>query len=77
MLDGNIRFCDICQEEIPKGDKYRSVTLRPEGAAMLLSAGDPDLIPTWKENPDGTVTLDVCNICTLSMDNVSEIKHFH
>lgn len=41
--------------------------MRPEAAAILRSAHDPDLIPTSTSNADGTISLDICVTCTLSM----------
>ena len=67
MLDKAARFCDVCGEEIPKGTIYRLTNLQPEGAAMLLEVRDKDLVPTWTQNPDGTVNLDICKTCHLSL----------
>jgi hypothetical protein len=67
MLKDGKRFCDVCEEEIPKGTTYRRSRL-PAYAAALLTI-DPDLAPTWTTNPDGTLSLDACTTCVLSMGN--------
>ena len=65
MLKDGERFCDVCEEKIPKGAVYRRSHL-PAYAAVLLN---PDLAPTWTTNPDGTLSLDACTTCVLSMGN--------
>ena len=72
MLKHRMRYCHVCGEEIPKGDKYSVRTMQPEGAAMLLDTDDPELVPTWTQNPDGTVRLDICTTCYLSMGGPNE-----
>lgn len=74
MLKGRIRICEVCGDEIPKGTKYRVSNMRPEGAAMLLELSDTDLIPTWTQNPDGKVRLDICLDCSISMGHPPDIK---
>jgi hypothetical protein len=59
------RFCDVCEEAIPAGTKYQRSHM-PAQAAELLTL-DPDLTPTWTTNPDGTVSMDICLTCVLSM----------
>jgi hypothetical protein len=39
MLKDSRRFCDCCEEEIPKGSKYRRARVDPEQAHILNSAG--------------------------------------
>jgi len=67
MLKERKRICDVCGEEIPKGTKFRKSTMPAEAAALLVAPDDPDLIPTWTVNADGTITMDVCLECTVSM----------
>ena len=67
MFTGNDRICDICGSSIPKGIHYRVAHMIPEAASLLLDIEDPGLMPTWVQNPDGTVRLDICQGCTVSM----------
>jgi hypothetical protein len=69
MVKDGKRFCDICAEEIPKGDAYRRSHLPANAAALLASIRDPDLTPTSTTNQDGTVSMDACTTCVLSMGN--------
>jgi hypothetical protein len=74
MLENGQRFCDVCNEKIPKGSTYQRSSM-PVRATDLLTAGhDPDLVPTWTTNPDGTISMDICVICVLSM-GVSPAKN--
>jgi len=67
MLKDGERVCDVCGDKIPKGQKYRKSMMPAQAAALLSSTDDPDLIPTWTVNDDGTVTMDICLTCTVSM----------
>ena len=67
MLKERKRMCDVCGEHIPQGTHYRKSTMPAEAAALLSAPGDPDLIPTWTVNDDGSVTMDICLECTISM----------
>ena len=69
MLRENDRICDVCGENIPNGRMFRAANIPPGAAALFLDIEDPGLIPTWDQNPDGTVRLDICQECTLSMGN--------
>jgi hypothetical protein len=73
LKDGK-RYCDVCASDIQRGEKYSVRTMPAEGAAVLLDADDPDLVPTWTQNPDGTVRLDVCMTCYLSMRGTGDLK---
>jgi hypothetical protein len=68
MIIGNTRKCDICGEEIPAGTTYRVNKMSPETAALMLDITDPDCMPTWTQEPDGTVRMDICLDCDLGMD---------
>jgi hypothetical protein len=68
MTKDGKRFCDVCEEMIPVGTKYRRNCM-PARAAELLKL-DPDLAPNWTTNPDGTISMDICLTCVLSMDVV-------
>lgn len=72
MLQNDRRICDVCGEQIAKGEKYRRVKLAPTALAMLQSSDDRDLVPTMTVNPDGTVNMDICLTCTLSMGNLAK-----
>jgi len=67
MLRENVRICDVCGSKIPKGETYRSVTITAESAAIFFKTSDKNLVPTWTQNPNGTVRLDICLDCHLSM----------
>jgi hypothetical protein len=68
------RYCDVCAAEIPKGEKYSVRTMAAEGAALLLDVDDPELVPTWTQNSDGTVRLDICTVCCVSMSGSPDNK---
>jgi len=70
MLRDDIRICDICEDEIPNGTTYRRATMPPEAAALLAATDDPDIRATWTVNSGGTVSMDICATCTLSMGQV-------
>ena len=42
MITEGIRYCDVCEEEIPKGTEYRKVTMKPEAALLLAAPDDPE-----------------------------------
>lgn len=71
MLVDKVRICDVCGDDIACGAHYRVACTPPEAASLLLDMDDPGLIPTWEQNPDGTVRLDICQGCTLSMGGFS------
>ncbi|MFQ6003634.1 MAG: hypothetical protein ACE5KJ_07805 [Candidatus Zixiibacteriota bacterium] len=77
MLKENTRICDLCGEEIPKGTVYHVENLSPEATAVFLEVGDVDLVPTWTQNPDGTVRLDICLDCYLSMGHPPDMKEMN
>lgn len=70
MRSGEQRFCDVCEAEIPHGEKFRRVVCRPEAAEMFRATDDPKLQPTWTENADGTVTVEICLDCVLGMGKI-------
>jgi hypothetical protein len=61
MLKDNIRQCDVCDEIIPKGEKYRVSTISKEQAVYL------DLAPTTMVDSQGNIRLDICLECHLQM----------
>ena len=71
MLKDSQRFCDVCGESIPNGDKNRKSTMPVQAAEILSATDDPDLIPSWTKNSDGTVTMDICLTCTVSMGTIT------
>lgn len=70
-LDNGVRLCDVCEETIPPGVKYRKTTMLPEAASMRLT-GDKELIPSWTTNADGMILMDICLTCTISMGSGEE-----
>ncbi|MBI4606331.1 MAG: hypothetical protein HY721_30570 [Planctomycetes bacterium] len=74
MVKEGERYCDVCASEIPRGEKYSVRTMPAAGAALLLDVDDPDLIPTWTQNPDGTVRLDICTTCYLYMGGSGDLE---
>jgi len=70
MLKDEARICDVCGDDIPKGEKYR-VAVVPQRTADIFRAmtaeQDPDLIPTSTVDPRGNIRLDMCLACHLSM----------
>ena len=71
MLKEGQRFCDLCDERIIKGATYQRNRMAAHAANLLTIAGAPDLIQTWTTHPDGTISMDICTTCVLSMDVVS------
>jgi hypothetical protein len=67
MVSGSAGLCDICGEEIPKGDTYVTYQLPSEAAALIQSAhgSDSDVPPIVEQ--DGTVRWDVCLNCRMNM----------
>jgi len=53
MIKGGKRGCDVCGPVIPKGTTYRYAKVSPDKAALILDISDPDLMPTWTQEPDG------------------------
>ena len=74
MLRDSSRVCDVCGETMPPRSTYSIATLPPEKAAILLEVGDAELLPTWTQNLDGTVRLDVCLDCYMSMGQLPDAK---
>ena len=77
MVKNSIRFCDVCEEEIPKGKKYSVRSMSVAAAAIFFDVDDPDLVPTWTQNADGTVRLDICPTCCLSMGDSNQRHQPH
>ena len=50
LKENGQRFCDVCNEEIPKGAKYQRSQMPAQAADLLSGSRDPDLIPTWTTN---------------------------
>lgn len=70
MLKNKVRYCDCCEEEIPKGSKFKRAFPEKELLAFLQSQSDPDIKFTWTEHSDGTVSMDLCLDCILNMGNI-------
>ena len=77
MKSGEERYCDVCEAEIPRGQTFRRVICRPEAALMFGATDDPELRTTWTENPDGTVTVEICLDCVLGMGKVPPGSETH
>ena len=70
MLSDGIRSCDICGEEIPKGSKFAVRTVARESAKTVRATLGLDPLTSdvlWRENVDGSISLDVCTLCYVSM----------
>jgi len=57
MIQGLDRFCDGCGQKLPAGSKL-SQQLVPQAEAAAMRA-------TGVENPDGSVTIDLCLNCRI------------
>jgi hypothetical protein len=66
MYQDRIRKCDACEEVIPKKTTYNKSTIGREHAAavktMFAAAG-----VSFTENPDGSITVDLCLECYSQM----------
>lgn len=70
MLREGTRHCDVCDEEIPKGEWYRAATVPAKNAelfASMICDYDTEMMPTWTQDASGNVRLDVCLECHSSM----------
>jgi hypothetical protein len=55
VLKNDGRYCDGCGQKLPPGSRLSLQALSKEEAAAMGAAGI--------ENPDGTVTIDLCLNC--------------
>jgi len=67
MVKEGKRICDVCGDHIPKATKYRNTTMHAEAARLLSALDNPGLVPSWTVNDNGTVTMDICLECTVSI----------
>lgn len=71
MLKDNIRICDVCGEEITKGEKFNQQTVSADRAALFLAAvqaiHDYEMQQSWTKHPDGSITVDLCLQCYISI----------
>lgn len=67
MINDHMRICDVCGEEIPKGEIFRRSTVPAEKAAIFLDQNDPELIPSMTQKKSGDVEIDICQTCILAM----------
>ncbi|MGB6944773.1 MAG: hypothetical protein WBE37_20415 [Bryobacteraceae bacterium] len=67
MLKSNGRYCDGCGQKLPPGSR---LSLQVMSKAEAEALGAPGV-----ENPDGTVTIDLCLNCRVQRAN--RIKHGH
>jgi len=51
-----------------KRAKYQCSQMPAHAADLLRVGDDPDGIPTWTTNADGTISMDICITCALSMN---------
>jgi hypothetical protein len=70
MIENEIRKCDVCDSAIPTGTIYRYAKISPDKAALLLDISDPELMTSWTQQPDGTVIIDICLECHISMGDI-------
>jgi hypothetical protein len=77
MIKGGNRECDVCGSVIPKGTTYRYAKISPDKAALLLDISDPDMTPTWTQEADGTVRIDICLECHISMGEIPTSQSVH
>ena len=77
MIDGDTRKCDICDSIIQKGTTYRVSRITPDRAAFLLDIPDPEMMPTWTQEPDGKVRIDICLECHISMGGIPLAEAIH
>ena len=72
-----MRYCDICESEIPHGQKFRSVNCKPEAMLIFQATEDPELKPTWSENADGTIMVEICLDCVMGMGTILPGSEVH
>jgi hypothetical protein len=65
VLKSNGRYCDGCGQKLPPGSRLSLQVVSKEEAETLGAAS--------VENPDGTVTIDLCLNCRVQRAN--RIKH--
>ncbi len=66
MLQGADRFCDGCGQKLPPQSMLSHQKMSKEEAAQLS-------VTAMDENPDGTVTVDLCLNCRVQRAN--RLKH--
>jgi hypothetical protein len=64
MLTNLTLHCDTCSAVIPRGTRYRVGWTTTEDAAKLVDSDDRATVPTWTQEPDGSVRFEVCAGCT-------------
>ena len=67
MVKNGARYCDCCEEEIPKGVKFKHAFPEKEQLAFLQTQDDPDIKFTWTEHQGGKISMDICLECVLNM----------
>jgi hypothetical protein len=77
MIDAETRKCDICGSVIPKGTTYRVARIAPDKVALLLDIPDFEILPTWTQETDGNVRIDICLECHISMGGISSNEAVH
>lgn len=76
MVKDGIRFCDVCDETIPKGTTYIMHVLPQAGAKLLISLNkidDPETATSFTLDSDGNARLDICLDCKAHMGQHGEI----
>jgi hypothetical protein len=69
MLSGDQRVCDICGEPIPRGSTYHVGYTTPDAVESWV-ADDPGFLPTFTQEVDDTVRIDVCEQCTEESEEI-------
>lgn len=69
MLSTHQRCCDICQEAIPRGRLYRVGRTTPDELESWC-ADNPDFVPAFTRENDGTLRFDVCTTCAIASPGI-------
>ena len=77
VVKNSIRFCDVCEEEIPKGKKYSVRSMSVAAAAIFFDVDDPDLVPTWTKTPMEQFASISVPTCCLSMGDSNQRHQPH
>ena len=70
-----VRTCDVCGETISKGQKYAFTVIPKEKRYMLASLNEasPEVKPTFTQDAEGKIRLEIGLDCKMNMGTSSEI----
>lgn len=71
MFKNNLRSCDVCGSEIPKGERYVVSKIPKQHLQLIeeLTPGiEPDMRPPMDVDSEGNWRVDICLDCHMSMD---------